>query len=124
MDADNIVFETEDSASAFIRFENGAAMTVDVSWAINGKDTGIYSDIFGTKAGASLNPLVIYDEQENYLVDSTPASTRKTVLTTKSVTLSNASGKAKNLWLPKTAWKCRRCSTVSRFSKSWVKKYL
>ena len=72
LDADNIVFETEDSASAFIRFENGAAMTVDVSWAINGKDTGIYSDIFGTKAGASLNPLVIYDEQENYLVDSTP----------------------------------------------------
>lgn len=59
LDADNIVFETEDSASAFIRFENGAAMTVDVSWAINGKDTGIYSDIFGTKAGASLNPLVI-----------------------------------------------------------------
>ncbi|NLO82542.1 MAG: Gfo/Idh/MocA family oxidoreductase [Clostridiales bacterium] len=72
LDADNIVFETEDSASAFIRFENGATMTVDVSWAINGKETGVYSYIYGTKAGASLEPLMIYDEQENYLFDSAP----------------------------------------------------
>jgi len=72
LDADNIVFETEDSASGFIRFENGASMTFDVSWAINGKDTGVYSYIFGTKAGASLNPLMIYGEEENYLMDSAP----------------------------------------------------
>jgi predicted dehydrogenase len=72
LDADDIVFETEDSASGFIRFENGASMTFDISWAINGKDTGVYSNIFGTKAGASLNPLMIYGEEENYLMDSSP----------------------------------------------------
>jgi len=71
-DTDNLVFNTEDSASGFIRFENGASMTFDVSWAINGKDTGIFSDIFGTKAGASLNPFTIYGEEEGYLMDSSP----------------------------------------------------
>ncbi len=71
-DTDNLVFNTEDSASGFIRFENGASMTFDVSWAINGKETGIYSNIYGTKAGISLDPLAIYGEEANYLVDSTP----------------------------------------------------
>ncbi len=71
-DTDNLAFETEDSATGIIRFENGASMNFEVSWAINGKDTGIYSQIFGNKAGASLNPLAIYGEEENYLMDSTP----------------------------------------------------
>ena len=47
-------------------------MTFDVSWAINGKDTGIYSQIFGTKAGANINPLEIYGEDSDYLMDSKP----------------------------------------------------
>lgn len=72
LDTDNLVFETEDSAAGMVRFENGASMNFEVSWAINGKDTGIYSQIFGSKAGASLNPLTIYSEEENYLMDCTP----------------------------------------------------
>lgn len=72
LDTDNPVFDTEDSASGFIRFENGASMSFDVSWAINGKDTEIFSDIFGTQAGASLNPFTIYGEESGYLIDSTP----------------------------------------------------
>jgi len=72
LDTDNLVFNTEDSASGFIRFENGASMSFDVSWAINGRDTGVFSDIFGTKAGASLNPFTIYGEEEGYLMDSSP----------------------------------------------------
>lgn len=71
-DTDDLKFETEDSANGLIRFENGATMNFEISWAINGKDTGIYSDVFGTKAGASLNPFTIYDEVENYLMDSSP----------------------------------------------------
>lgn len=72
LDTDNLVFETEDSAAGFIRFENGASMHFEVSWAINAKDTGIFSYIFGDKAGASLSPLVLYREEEDYLMDSTP----------------------------------------------------
>src|SRR5699024_5891240 len=34
LDTDDLVFETEDSAAALIRFANGASMTVDVTWAI------------------------------------------------------------------------------------------
>lgn len=71
-DANNIVFETEDSASGLLRFENGASMIFEVSWAINAKDVGMYAQIFGSKAGARINPLEIYGEEENYLVDSKP----------------------------------------------------
>ncbi|NMB96266.1 MAG: Gfo/Idh/MocA family oxidoreductase [Clostridiaceae bacterium] len=71
-DTDNLVFETEDSAAGLIRFENGASMSFDVSWAINAKEIGSHAQIFGSKAGARTNPLEIYDEQENYLIDSTP----------------------------------------------------
>ncbi len=71
-DTDNLKFDTEDSAAGIIRFENGASMNFEVSWAINAKDTGIYSHIFGTKAGASLNPFAIYGEDADYLMDSTP----------------------------------------------------
>lgn len=71
-DTDNLAFNTEDSAAGVIRFENGASMNFEVSWAINSKDEGLYSHIFGSKAGASLNPLAIYGEEENFLIDSTP----------------------------------------------------
>lgn len=72
LDTDNLVFETEDSAAALIRFKNGASMTVDVTWAINGKERGIFSEIYGTKAGASLDPFCIYAEKAGYLMDCTP----------------------------------------------------
>lgn len=71
-DTDDLKFEAEDSAAGMIRFENGASMNFEISWAINGKDTGTYSNIFGTKAGASLKPFEIYGEEAGYLSDSTP----------------------------------------------------
>ena len=71
-DTDNLIFNTEDSAAGTIRFANGASMNFEVSWAVNMKETGIYSYLFGKKAGASLDPLAFYGEEENYLVDSTP----------------------------------------------------
>jgi len=71
-DTDNLAFNTEDSANGLIRFENGASMNFEISWAINGKETDTYSNIFGSKAGASLSPFMVYDEVENYLMDSAP----------------------------------------------------
>jgi predicted dehydrogenase len=71
-DTDDLKFETEDSAAGIIRFANGASMNFEVSWAINDKGTDIYSYIYGDKAGASLNPLGIYGEEQNYLLDSNP----------------------------------------------------
>jgi predicted dehydrogenase len=72
LDTKNLVFETEDSASGLIRFDNGASLLFEVSWAINARDTGMFAQLFGSRAGARINPLEIYAEEENYLVDSLP----------------------------------------------------
>ena len=76
LDTDNPIFNTEDSAAGTIRFANGASMNFEVSWAVNMKETGIYSYIFGKDAGASLDPLEIYGEEANYLVDLKPTVDR------------------------------------------------
>lgn len=66
------VFDTEDLATAFIKFNNGATMVFDVSWALNNKGTGIYSKVFGEKAGANFSPLEFYGEIDNNIVDFQP----------------------------------------------------
>lgn len=76
-DTDDLVFDTEDSASGFIRFENGVALSFDVSWAINSKDTGVYSHLYGTKAGTSLEPLMLYGEEAHYLTDAALSADRQ-----------------------------------------------
>ncbi|MGI6715748.1 MAG: Gfo/Idh/MocA family protein [Eubacteriales bacterium] len=61
-------FDTEDSGAGIIRFENGASMLFEASWAINGPPS-YNTFVFGSKAGVSLNPLVIYGERNGYLSD-------------------------------------------------------
>lgn len=67
-------FDVEDLASAMIKFDNGSALVVETSFSLNiKKDTGNI-ELFGTKAGARLDPdLELYTEQNGYLVDITPA---------------------------------------------------
>lgn len=63
-------FDVEDLASAFIRFDNGATMVVEVSWASNIKHgDSTYSFLYGDKAGAQLSPLEIYGVEHDTLVD-------------------------------------------------------
>ena len=68
-----MAFDTEDSACAIIHFENGATMMAEVSWAINmePESTTEYTHIMGSKAGAKMNPLRIYGEENGYLSDMT-----------------------------------------------------
>ncbi len=66
------IFDTEDLATAFIKFANGATMMYDVSWAYNGENTGIYTQLHGDKAGANLDPVKIYGEVEKNIVDYEP----------------------------------------------------
>lgn len=62
-------FDTEDSATAYIRFENGAVMMADVAWAQNGEGQN-YIQLYGTKAGMAFEPLTVYGESaEGYLAD-------------------------------------------------------
>ena len=59
-------FDCEDSGAGAIHFENGATMVFEASWAINGP---VKSEtfIFGSKAGASVEPLTIYGERNGFL---------------------------------------------------------
>lgn len=68
--ADTEVFDVEDLATAMIRFDNGMVLSVEASFSLNIKnDTGTI-ELFGTKAGAVLNPeLEIYTEQNGYLTN-------------------------------------------------------
>jgi len=61
------VMDVEDFASAFIRFENGATMTVEVSWAANREDENVWSLVMGEKLGALVNDkgLTLYGERGN-----------------------------------------------------------
>lgn len=69
LDSDVTAFDTEDSAVGLIHFENGATLFLEVSWAINGEPRN-YTEIYGSKAGAKLNPLTIYGENDQkYLKD-------------------------------------------------------
>ena len=61
-------FDTEDSGTGVIHFENGASMVFEASWAINAPDKS-ETLICGTKAGATVEPLVIYGERNQYLSD-------------------------------------------------------
>ncbi len=59
-------FNVEDSGMGVIHFENGAMLTFEASWALNAPD-GSSTQICGSKAGATVNPLTIYGEREGFL---------------------------------------------------------
>jgi len=72
------VFDVEDSAYAFIRFENSAVVQLETSWAGNltdeipprkyfGREL-INSTIFGTKGTIRLNPLTLFEDQNGQLI--------------------------------------------------------
>jgi len=72
------VFDVEDSAYAFIRFENGAVVQLETSWAGNLTDEVpprryfgrelVNSTIFGTKGTVRLNPLTLFEDRNGELV--------------------------------------------------------
>ena len=66
------VFDTEDSATAFFRFEDGKSMTAEIAWAINSNGSAT-TQIYDSKAGCTFEPLTIYGEDaEGYLSDEKP----------------------------------------------------
>ena len=69
LDSDVTAFDTEDSAAGVIHFENGACMLFEVSWALNAEPLE-WTQVCGSKAGATLNPLHIFGEDMNHLTDN------------------------------------------------------
>jgi predicted dehydrogenase len=70
----NPVYDVEDLGTAFITFTNGASLTVEASWAINGdEDDSLKIELFGTKGGASLDPLTLFQERNQLGFESKPS---------------------------------------------------
>jgi len=73
------VFDVEDAAFAFIRFENGAVVQLKTSWAGNLTDEipegSVFGrelnncTIYGRKATIRLNPLTLFRDQDGTLLD-------------------------------------------------------
>jgi predicted dehydrogenase len=73
LDSNVTAFDTEDSAAGAIRFENGAILLFETSWAMNCPNQD-YTQICGRLGGATLNPLTIYTEENGYLTDNKPTT--------------------------------------------------
>ncbi|MCP8617873.1 Gfo/Idh/MocA family protein [Salirhabdus salicampi] len=69
-DWDPVKFSVEDAAMGMIRFENGASLILETSFALNMKSKSKMNvELFGDKGGANVFPPTIYQEKHGALVD-------------------------------------------------------
>jgi len=70
------IFDVEDLAMGFIRFENGACMQIEFSWASNIEKENRFFELRGNKSGATWNDvenkLKIFSEEYGATVDFLP----------------------------------------------------
>ena len=64
--------DVEDAAVAFVHLEDGATLTLEVSWTFLAPQDDLYANLFGTKGGALLNPLRVMKEMHGSLINMTP----------------------------------------------------
>ena len=68
--SENDICDVEDLASAMIRFDNGAVLSVEASFSLNIKGDQGKIELFGTRGGAKLDPeLEMYTEVNGYMAD-------------------------------------------------------
>lgn len=74
-------FDVEDLATGFIRFDNGATLQIEFSWASNIGEEMNFVELRGTKAGFSFKngDLKIFSEAAGELIDSAPVLGRSKV---------------------------------------------
>jgi predicted dehydrogenase len=67
-------FDVEDLATGFIRFDNGATLQIEFSWASNVKGEENFVELRGTKSGIRLvnGELEVYSETAGKLTDTKP----------------------------------------------------
>ena len=80
------IFDVEDAAYAFIRFENDAIIQLEASWAGNLTDDVpprqyfgqelVNSVVYGTKASVRLNPLTLFEDRDGEL-ETVPLATKE-----------------------------------------------
>lgn len=66
--------DVEDAATALIKFDNGMTLSFETSWVMHSKGSNNYLNIYGEKAGASMEPtLEFYEEKDDYFIDVKPS---------------------------------------------------
>jgi predicted dehydrogenase len=67
---DHDICNVEDLATAMIRFDNGAILNIEASFSLNIKKDEGKIELFGSKAGAKLDPsLEMYSEVNSYMAN-------------------------------------------------------
>lgn len=70
---DHETYTVEDLATGFIRFENGACMSVESSFAAHIEDNLMNVQIMGEKGGCTTNPPRIFKDEAGLMVNVEPA---------------------------------------------------
>ncbi len=69
---ENWAGDADELAIAVVRMEPDITLYLEVSWALNLEKDATSTEIFGTKAGARLEPFTIFTEEMGRLVDKSP----------------------------------------------------
>lgn len=70
---DHTNYTVEDFAAGIVRFESGAILTIESSFAANIEKDVFNTSLMGTEGGCDLDPLRIYREERGSLTDTSPA---------------------------------------------------
>jgi predicted dehydrogenase len=65
-------YDVEDAAMAMIRFQNGATLQLECSWALNIERSMSQTILCGTEGGAQLQPFKIFQEKHGTILDIVP----------------------------------------------------
>jgi len=66
-------YTVEDLATGYVRFENGATMTIEASFAAHTSPEGMDFTLMGTKGGAHYGTGKLFYDRDGYMFDATPA---------------------------------------------------
>ena len=71
---DHKTYDVEDLAVGRIRFDNGAVLTIESSYAAHIGDQNLMNfQLMGTRGGATWEPTVIHTDEHGHMVDKKPA---------------------------------------------------
>jgi len=65
-------YTVEDYATGLVRFDNGATLQIEASFAANIKEDSMNVSLLGTEGGSDISPFKIYKERHNRLFEETP----------------------------------------------------
>jgi predicted dehydrogenase len=64
--------EVEDSAAVIVRLQNGAAVSLSLSWSLVAERDRHYLRLLGTRGSGNIQPLAVFKEIEHGMLDVTP----------------------------------------------------